>query len=409
MLNLDLVESVLSNYKECYGEAAKTVYFSPGRVNLIGEHIDYNNGSVLPVAIDVGNYAAIGESKDQYFRFFTDKFKQEYQLSLADLETREYKPAGEWTDYIQATLLELLEAGIKLKPFYASIGSDLPGGAGLSSSASLELLIATTALAVADAELPELELAKLGQVVENKYIGVQSGLMDQLAIALGKEGEALLYNLANHGYRHFPLNLAEARILVIDSHKRRSLRESKYNERREECQRIADLLFAEGLIDSEKRPRYEEGTGLALLDPEKIAEANILLQEYYPEEASILSRRLEHVITENSRVYEFLQAVDGADLKRAGEVLNASHASLAKNYEVTGKEMDSLATACQAEPEVYGARICGAGFGGVVIALVSENFDQSMLNRILQNYHEATGYRAEAYFVNSTNGPSRID
>lgn len=389
-------------YEEIFEMQPERYYFSPARVNLIGEHIDYNGGDVLPLAISQGTYAAVGLSPDRDFHLFSENLgsKIDFAPELIGLPAR-----GDWADYVRGQVMELRDCGLVAPALNIYIFGDIPNGAGLSSSASLELLISTIVQDYLGSELSALELARLGQRVENHFIGVQSGLMDQVAIALAEEDHALLFRSSDLSYRHCPVDFQEGRLLVLDSRKRRELRESKYNERLSESKQIEEALRAAGLIEVPEGERLT-ATSLAQFPEERLEEAFAVLAAY--EEAEILTRRFRHIVTEQARVHAMVDSLATGDLERAGEILAASHHSLAQDYEVTGPELDALAAACNEAPEIYGARMCGAGFGGVVIALARPEFNIETAERIAERTVAVSGLRPVVYDIASVGGPSRI-
>lgn len=383
--------NALSNtFFNIFEVAPSTGFFAPGRVNLIGEHIDYNGGLVFPCAITKGTYGVVSKRKDQTFNLYSDNFKSLGMVSLS-LSNLQPNPKDGWTNYTKGVLSVLLKKGYDI-PFGLNIAiyGDLPNGAGLSSSASLEMLMCKIFDTYYDLKISATEMALIGKEVENNYIGVNSGIMDQFAIALGKKDSALLLDCDTQNYNYVPFNMQDYELVIMNTNKRRELSDSKYNERFSECQKSLALLqqhfniqnlcdLNEGLLPTIKDLH---------LDP-------------------ILYKRIKHVITENERVKQATQCLAQNDIISFGKLLNASHASLQEDYEVTGIELDTLASTAQASGAI-GARMTGAGFGGCAIALVEKTLADSLIEKVSLQYQKTIGYAASFYKATIGNGPSQI-
>lgn len=384
-----LLNSLTNTFKTHFHHAPTSGFFAPGRVNLIGEHIDYNGGLVFPCAITKGTYAVVSKRDDQEFHLFSENFKDlgTFTILLNDLTI---KKEDNWTNYVKGVLSVLLQKGYVI-PFGLNIAvyGDLPNGAGLSSSASLEMLMCKIFTTCYDFDLAATEMALIGKQVENEYIGVNSGIMDQFAVALGQKDSALLLDCATRHYEYIPFHMANYELVIMNTNKRRELADSKYNERFGECTTALKALQKhfniQNLCDLHEDALDEIGS---LLDP-------------------TLYKRVKHVITENDRVHEAAKCLSSGNITDFGRLLNASHASLQKDYEVTGIELDTLAMAAQ-NAGAIGARMTGAGFGGCAIALVDCHQADALIAEVDQKYKEVIGYSASFYKAAVGNGPIQI-
>ncbi len=383
----DLIQST---FLEQFGYASTATYFAPGRINLIGEHIDYNGGLVFPAAITLGTYAAISPRTDTLVRAYSLNFKSLGTLSF-DLSNLDYCTNAHWSNYIKGILKCLESDGIRLPfGFDIVVFGNIPNGSGLSSSASLEMLILYSLNDLYTLSLSPTDCACLGKKVENTYIGVNSGIMDQFAIALGKTDHALLLDCNLHEYSYFPLLLPDHKIVIMNTNKRRELADSKYNIRRSECD--AALLKLQAVVPI---------THLCELQRDTLVSYQHLLSptEY---------RRAYHVVSENERVKESAQLLQSGDLAGFGNCLNASHISLRDDYDVTGIELDTLVNAAWQCPGVIGARMTGAGFGGCSLAIVENTYIEHFIATVGKAYQDRIGYEASFYVAAIGNGPTQI-
>ena len=359
------LQEILQKFDNQYGTGDKpAVYFSPGRVNLIGEHIDYNGGYVFPGALTLGIHGLTRPRIDGIVRFSSLNLPNTFEINLSDLLT--YKPEQYWANYPIGVLAFLLKEGHKLQGADVLFASNLPDGAGLSSSAALEVLTAYMFLSEAGTkDIDRISLARLAQRVENQFVGVNCGIMDQFSVANGKKDHALLLNCQTLDFEQVPLQLREYSLVIMNTNKRRELAESKYNERRGECDRALAILN-----------QFEDFPDLCSANMESV-EKRIT--------DKVLKARSRHVITENERVIEARKVLKEGDLKRFGDLLKASHHSLRYDYEVTGHELDEITDAANEHPACLGSRMTGAGFGGCAIALVETaqiaNFQTSVSQR----------------------------
>jgi len=340
--------------------------FAPGRVNLIGEHTDYNEGFVLPFVTEMGITMEASLRSDGLIKARALDLGEEVSFPLAELI-----PAGggkNWWDYPAGVCWALMEEGCRLKGADIAFGGDIPVGSGLSSSAALEVATAAAMNYLNGLNLDPKKLALLCQKAENSYVGVQSGIMDQFASMLSRPGRALFIDCRSLEYAHIPLNLSGQELAVIDSRIKRSLAASEYNRRRAEC---AEALALIGGQLGENRASLRD------ISIEEIEAARPNLPE-------ALYRRSRFVVEENRRVLEAVEAFRAGDLTLAGQLMNASHAGLRDLYQVSCPELDLLAETAWASPGVWGARMTGAGFGGCVIALVEKEHLPELKRRVLE-------------------------
>ncbi len=375
-----------------FGKESESSFFAPGRVNLIGEHIDYNGGLVFPCAITLGTYAAASKRHDNKFRVFSMNFENLgiIEFSLDDLT---YQKEHNWCNYLKGVLKYLLEAGYKVPSgldllFFGNI----PNGAGLSSSASLEMLMCKICTDLYGLSLSSTEAALLGKKVENEYIGVNSGIMDQFAIALGKANHALLLDCNTTEYQHVPFEIEGYSIIIMNTNKRRELADSKYNERRSECESALSKL--QNAFDIK---------ALCDLKEEDLTKAADIINH------PIEFKRVKHAVTENIRVIDATKALENNDLFTFGKLLNASHISLKDDYEVTGKELDTLVAAAWDADGTLGARMTGAGFGGCAIAIVENQKAETFIESVNSKYLKEIGYEASFYIASIGNGPIQLN
>lgn len=374
-----------------FNETDYRTFFAPGRINLIGEHTDYNGGHVFPASITKGTYALARKRVDDKIRMYSMNFEQLGVIEF-DLHNLDYNKAHDWANYPKGMLRYMREEGYDISSgvdvlFYGNI----PNGAGLSSSASIELVSGVMFEKLFNLTIDRVELVKIGQRVENQFIGVNSGIMDQFAIGMGKKNAGILLDCDTLKYEYAPIELDEHLILIMNTNKRRELADSKYNERRSECESALALLQKEldvqalGNITSEQFEQHKH-----LIDND------------------ILQKRAKHAVYENERTLEALKALKAGDLTEFGRLLNASHTSLRDDYEVTGIELDTLAEAAWKQEGVLGARMTGAGFGGCAIALVEKDKAQTIIEAVGNIYEKTIGYQASFYEVSIGDGAKEL-
>ena len=372
-------------------EKTPRTFFAPGRINLIGEHTDYNGGHVFPASISFGTYALGVKRDDQMIRFYSKNFPDEgiIECSLSDLA---FDQSDGWANYPKGMFLLTKAAGHQIVHgadilYYGNI----PHGAGLSSSASIELATGVLLKGLYDLQTDTISMVKLGQKVENEYIGVGSGIMDQFAIGMGKKDHAILLDCRTLDYTYAPFVLKEHDVIIINTNKQRTLAGSKYNERRAQCE--------EALGDLQKE------LSIASLG-ELTAEAFEAHQHLIRDE--INRKRARHAVYENARTLKALEKLRGDDLAGFGKLMNESHMSLRDDYEVTGLELDTIVQAAWEQDGVLGARMTGAGFGGCAIAIVEKDRTDSFKERVNAVYRETVGYDAAFYTAAIGDGAKEI-
>ncbi|MDG5471175.1 galactokinase [Jeotgalibacillus sp. ET6] len=385
------LESLRNSFNNYFHTNPEQCFFAPGRINLIGEHTDYNGGNVFPLAITNGTYALARKRNDRKIRMISLNFEEEgiVELSLDDLEYDETKG---WANYPSGVTKLLLENGMEMTTgFEVLFYGNIPNGAGLSSSASIELATGVMLQELFQFEIDRIDLIKLCQKVENEYIGVNSGIMDQFAIGMGKKGHAIWLNCDTLDYEYAPLQLQNEQIVIINTNKRRELASSKYNERRAECEQAL----------KEMQP-YVQADALGDISSAEFEK----FKQYLSTET--LVQRARHVIYENERTEKALKQLKSGDLKAVGQLMNESHRSLRNDYEVTGKELDTIVEFAWKQDGVIGARMTGAGFGGCAIAIVKNTHMKDFISRLNDHYKEECGLDASFYTADVGEGAHEI-
>ncbi|WP_428062748.1 galactokinase [Candidatus Avelusimicrobium fimicolum] len=377
-----------SKFNEVF-KKEKLYFFAPGRVNLIGEHTDYNGGHVFPCALSFGTHCVFCKRDDKKVRLYSLNFPEKGIID-ADLSTISYDKKQDWANYPLGVIKTLQNHGYNINQgFELMFWGDIPNGAGLSSSASIELATAVAMNKVFNLYIPQVELVKFCQEAENKFVGMNCGIMDQFAIGMGKEGCAVLLDCNTLNYEYAPLDLKGVSIVIMNTNKRRELADSKYNERRSECERALKEL-------QRKLPIKSLG--------------DLSIDEFEKNKELITNptdrKRAKHAVYENQRTLQAVERLKAGDLKTFGKLMNESHISLRDDYEVTGKELDTLAEAAWQQPGVLGARMTGAGFGGCAIALVQDTDVKHFIDNVGKIYREKTGLQAD-FYIASVGGPAR--
>lgn len=384
-------EQIRESYKEVFGAMPERVFFAPGRVNLIGEHTDYNGGKVFPCALTVGTYMAVTPRKDKEVHLYSGNFASLGKISFS-LQELVYQKEHDWANYVKGVLAVFAEDGYSGDyGFDAYVYGNIPNGAGLSSSASIELVTGTAWDAMQNFGMERVRMVQLAQKAENEFIGVNCGIMDQFAIGMGKTDHAMLLDCDSLDYSYAPVELEGMKLVIANTNIRRGLADSKYNERREECEEALQILQKELEIDY-----------LCQAAPGELAEKAHL----FPEETIL--RRAKHAVTENARTIEAQQKLKEGNLPAFGKLMNESHVSLRDDYEVTGEHLDALAEAAWKQEGVVGSRMTGAGFGGCTVSLVKEENMEQTLAAIEEAYEEATGIKTEFYVVGIGDGAKEI-
>lgn len=387
-------ERVLQAFEQQFGDTEGVrLFFAPGRVNLIGEHTDYNGGHVFPCAISLGTYAAARKRTDRVMRFFSVNFEKIGVISTSLDELTPSKQAG-WTNYPKGVVWAFAQKGHPIDcGFDMVIYGDIPNGSGLSSSASLEVLtgeMLRSFFGMEDVFTNE-DLALIGQYSENEYNGMKCGIMDQFASAMGKEGNAIFLDTNSMEFEYAPLNLAGMKLMVTNTNKKHSLVDSEYNLRREQCGRA--------LADLQKK-----------LDVKTLGDLSI--EEYEANkdliEDEVCRRRAKHAVYENQRTIEAVAALKAGDVEHFGKLMNESHVSLRDDYETSCKEADILAEEAWKIPGVLGSRITGGGFGGCTVSIVKDEAVEEFQKKLGEVYLEKVGYPASFYTLEIGGGPKEL-
>mgnify|MGYP001216070890 CR=1 FL=1 len=367
------------------------LFFAPGRINLIGEHTDYNGGHVFPASISYGTYALAAKREGKKIRFYSMNFPEKGVIEC-DLDNLEYDSKHNWANYPKGMIKFIRESGYDVTAgmdilYYGNILNS----AGLSSSASIEIVTGILLKGLFNLEIDSLELVKLGQQVENHYIGVNSGIMDQFSIAMGKKDHAIHLNTQTLEFSYAPIKLLNHSIIIIHTNKQRTLAESKYNKRRKQCEEALEDLQTELQVDS-----------LGDLTPEEFEQNKHLIK------SETNRKRAKHAVYENARTLEALKKLKENDLIAFGQLMNGSHQSLKEDYEVTGIELDTIVETAWRQDGVIGARMTGAGFGGCAIAIVRNNCLEEFKKNVHATYLEKVGYEPSFYIASISDGAREI-
>lgn len=364
-------------FRKLFDKECEYIFFCPGRVNLIGEHIDYNGGKVMPCAISLGTYLAVAKNKDKKFRFRCLNFPEKADLQL---QSSYSKTGKEWFNYPLGVINQLIHDGHNLSGMDMLFYGNLPIGAGLSSSASIEVLTAFALHEIFQLNISKPDIALLSKKVENEFIGMNCGIMDQFAVAMGKEHKAILLDCDTLDFEYLPFETGEYVLTIINSNKQRSLTESKYNERFAECGAVLKLLKIELKVEN-----------LCDVDLKSFESHRYLIND------PVLEKRALHVISENERVKEAKEVLSKGQLIRFGELMYASHESLKDLYEVSGKELDTIVEFAKTYEGCIGARMTGAGFGGCAIALVKKDQFDDFAVKLTTYYKNKIGYGTDVF------------
>jgi galactokinase len=366
-----------------HGAAPEVVVRAPGRVNLIGEHTDYNEGFVLPAAIDRYVEFAGRRRADRKVRAHSVDFNDSVEFSLDDIQK---DPEHRWSNYLRGVSKFLEEDGHRLAGADVVLGGNVPREAGLSSSAAVEVGATAFWQKLAGLKLDPVYVVKLSRRAENEFVGVPCGIMDQFISALGRREHALFLDCRDLSYRHVPLR-GEVKVVVCNSGVKRALAQSEYEVRLKQCRQSVAQLRTKGLAVNSLRD----------VEPEDLETGRDALSE-------ILLRRARHVVTENQRTREAVQVLEAGDIERFGELMNASHVSLRDDYEVSSKELDTLVELAWKQPGTLGARMTGAGFGGCTVNLVRADAAEAFADAVRKGYQEALGLKAEIYVCQASDG-----
>lgn len=389
---MDMQREVTTKFKELYNEALAGVFFAPGRVNLIGEHIDYNGGHVFPCGITQGTYVAIGQRDDRAIHCYSMNFSDKGVMKTS-LDQLVYAKDDGWINYVKGMVKYLQEAsGQQLDGgFNLVVYGNIPNGAGLSSSASIELAVGLAVDEMYGLGVDRLTLIKLGQRVENEFFGLNTGIMDQFAIGMAQADQAIFLDTNTLEYSMVPADFKDHVILIMNTNQRRELADSKYNKRRQQCeQALADLQTE---LDIQT---------LGDLSSEAFEQHKQLITD------EVLRRRAKHAVYENERTLQAKEALTAGDLSAFGKLLDESHRSLRDDYEITGEALDTIVSEAWQQESVLGARMTGAGMGGCAIALVHKDQAEAVIQAIGPAYQEAIGLEAEFYIAEVGDGAKTL-
>ena len=386
-------QQLVKKFQELFGEGGDIrFYFSPGRVNLIGEHTDYNGGHVFPCALTIGTYGVARKRADRKIRLYSENFSKMgvIETSLDDLV---YRDSAGWTNYPKGIVWTFQEKGYPVeKGFDMLMYGNIPNGSGLSSSASVELLMGIILKDLFGYEdLTMINLALIGQYGENNFNGMNCGIMDQFAIAMGKKDHAIFLDTQNLQYEYAPIRMDGYKIVIAASNKKRRLTDSKYNERRAECE--------EALKDIQSVKKIQ---ALGELTEEEFEQVKDAVKD------PVCRKRAKHAVYENQRTIQAVKALKNNNLETFGKLMNESHVSLRDDYEVTGKELDTLVEAAWKQDGVIGSRMTGAGFGGCTVSIVKEEAVDAFIKNVGEIYEKEIGYEADFYVVEIGDGTRRI-
>ena len=382
----------MKKFAEVFGDAeGAEAFFAPGRVNLIGEHTDYNGGHVFPCALTIGTYAVARKREDNKLRFYSMNFERLgiIESSLDNLEPD--KEAG-WTNYPKGVIWAFGEKGYKINcGFDILLNGNIPNGSGLSSSASVEVVTGYILSEMLGLGVSNQELALIGQFSENNFNGVNCGIMDQFAIAMGKKDNAIFLDTSDLSFEYAPIKLDGAKIVISCSNKKRGLGDSKYNERRTECEEAPKAIQSGMGINS-----------LGDLDEEQFEQVKSVIKD------EDQRKRAKHAVYENQRTIKAVSALKNNDIELFGKLMNESHVSLRDDYEVTGEELDTLVEEAWKVDGVIGSRMTGAGFGGCTVSIVKDEAVGTFIENVGKAYKDRIGYAADFYVVEIGSGPCRL-
>ena len=386
-----MLEKLYNKFKNLFGYEAESKFFAPGRVNLIGEHTDYNGGHVFPCAIHKGTYALVKKRDDKKFRMYSENFEN---LGIIEflLDNLVNEKKHKWVNYPKGVVKMFIEAGYKIDSgFDVLFYGNIPNGSGLSSSASIEIVTSIILKDLYHLDIDMVKMVKLSQKAENQFIGVNSGIMDQFAVGMGKKDNAILLDCNTLKYSYAPVILKDEVLVIGNTNKKRGLADSKYNERRAECE--------EALKDLQKE-----------LDIQSLGELSV--EEFNKSEKLIKNeinrKRAKHAVCENQRTIKAQKELMEGNLEEFGRLMNESHVSLRDDYEVTGIELDTMVEIAWNQEGVIGSRMTGAGFGGCTISIVKKNAVDKFIANVGKEYKERVGLNADFYVVNISDGAKKL-
>ena len=385
------IKDLLRDFKVIFNTSEEgLIFFAPGRVNLIGEHTDYNGGHVFPCALSLGTYAIVRQTRGSRIRLYSKNFEITGIIE-AEANKISHDKAGDWANYPLGIVKTFIDAGYRIDTgFDIMFYGNIPNGAGLSSSASIELVTCVVLKTLFQLDIEMIEMVKLSQKSENQFNGVNCGIMDQFASGMCKKNHGVLLNTNTLSYKHVPMDLGEISIVIANTNKRRGLAASKYNERRIECTQALETL--QKALDI----RY-----LCDLTEEQFDNSCYLIEN------ATIRKRAKHAVYENQRAIKAVEALTQGKIHAFGQLMNESHHSLKDDYEVSGIELDTLVNSAWANGAI-GSRMTGAGFGGCTVSLVSNSNINNFIDNVAREYEEKIGYKADFYIVATGDGARQI-
>ena len=385
-------EKLIVTFKEKFGDGGDIrSYFAPGRVNLIGEHTDYNGGHVFPCALTIGTYFIARQREDRVLRFYSTNFES-LGIIESSLDNLVWSKEADWTNYPMGVMWAFGEKGYKItNGFDILLCGNIPNGSGLSSSASVEVGTGVLLRDMYGFDVSMIDIALIGQYSENNFNKVNCGIMDQFAIAMGKKDHAIFLDTADLSYEYAPIVLKDAKIVIACSNKKRGLGDSKYNERRAECEEA--LAELQTVVDIKS---------LGELDEAQFEQYRSAIK------SEVRQRRAKHAVYENQRTIKAVAALKAGDIEEFGKLMIASHDSLRDDYEVTGKELDTLVASALKQDGVIGSRMTGAGFGGCTVSIVKNDNIDVFIENVGKEYKDTIGYAADFYVVEVGDGAGTI-
>lgn len=388
-----MLENLIKDFKKIFKYSGEVeTFFSPGRVNLIGEHTDHNGGFVFPCALDFGTYAVVKKREDKIFRMYSKNFENLGIIEF-NLDNLIYDKKDDWANYPKGVIKTFLDRNYKIdSSFDVLFFGNIPNGAGLSSSASIEVLTAVILKDLFKLDVDMVEMVKISQATENNFIGVNCGIMDQFAVGMGKKDNAILLDCNTLKYEYVPVKLKNMSIVIANTNKKRGLADSKYNARRADCQEAVKTL-------------NKNGVNIKYLGELTVAEFE-KVKHFLTNEDQL--KRATHAVTENERAKIAVEFLKKDNIAEFGKLMDKSHISLRDDYEVTGLELDSLVEVAWEEKGTVGSRMTGAGFGGCTVSIVENDYVDSFIKNVGKKYKEKTGLEASFYIANIGDGARKV-
>lgn len=388
-----MLENLIKDFKKIFKYSGEVeTFFSPGRVNLIGEHTDHNGGFVFPCALDFGTYAVVKKREYKIFRMYSKNFENLGIIEF-NLDNLIYDKKDDWANYPKGVIKTFLDRNYKIDSgFDVLFFGNIPNGAGLSSSASIEVLTAVILKNLFKLDVDMVEMVKISQATENNFIGVNCGIMDQFAVGMGKKDNAILLDCNTLKYEYVPVKLKNMSIVIANTNKKRGLADSKYNARRADCQEAVKTL-------------NKNGVNIKYLGELTVAEFE-KVKHFLTNEDQL--KRATHAVTENERAKIAIEFLKKDNIAEFGKLMDKSHISLRDDYEVTGLELDSLVEVAWEEKGTVGSRMTGAGFGGCTVSIVENDYVDSFIKNVGKKYKEKTGLEASFYIANIGDGARKV-